>query len=127
MLKRRGRRRAQEEREELCDVVSLLNDVCRDGAILLVEGMSDAEALREAGISGQVVTLDRFRQAVVRGAISGTVVALLDLDREGEATMRRLKAMLEGRVTLDGSVRERLRATRRYKRGARTIQQLFAV
>jgi len=50
---------------------------------------------------------------------------LLDLDREGEAITRRLRAVLEGRVVLDESVRVMLRSTRRYKKGARTIHQLF--
>jgi 5S rRNA maturation endonuclease (ribonuclease M5) len=53
------------------------------------------------------------------------VIVLLDLDREGERLTWWLRARLPNTVRLDLSLRERIRRSQRFKRGRRTIQQIF--
>ncbi len=118
-----------EDREEIEEIVKLINNSVDENTFILVEGKSDIEALREAGIKAKIYTLYDFYKLADSFSLrhASRVVVLLDLDREGELILRRLKNKYSNTVKFDEFLRKRLRTTDRYKRGLRTIYQLFTV
>ncbi|MEN3047358.1 MAG: hypothetical protein ABDH63_01055 [Candidatus Caldarchaeales archaeon] len=121
MRRARGPELVESEWSEIQALVDELNQL---GKAVLVEGRTDAEALRSAGVKCEVLTLSEFDEQVVRGELS-EVVVLTDLDREGEAHLRRLTRRHGGSVKLLTGQRERLRRTLRYRRGMRSVSELF--
>jgi len=104
--------------------VRQINESCADGAIILVEGMSDREALVRRGVRGRIVTLHEFLK-IMEDSHGLRVIALLDLDRHGESTFRWLERRVAAPIELDNSLRTRLRRTKKYWRGLRTVHQIF--
>lgn len=109
---------------EWSEIVALVEELNQLGNAVLVEGRTDAEALMSAGVKCRVLTLSEFEERVARGEAS-EVVVLTDLDREGEAHLRRLTRRFGGSVKLLTGPRERLRRTSRYRRGMRSVSELF--
>lgn len=99
--------------EELEDAVLRLRRAA-EGAVLLVEGKKDLEALEALGIGGdaQVVnrgmSLEVFMDRLVEDAAGRPVILLLDWDRTGGRLFRRLLDGLSARVPVDGEHRRRL-------------------
>jgi len=116
------------EEEEIREVVETINK-CIDGrTLILVEGVTDIRVLREAGVNAEIYTLYEFYKFVETLTKNQAlrVIAMLDLDREGESILRKLKEKYSNIVKFDESLRKKLRMTSRYKRGLRTIYQLFS-
>lgn len=115
------------EEEEIREVVEIINNSIDNHTLVLVEGVTDIRALREAGITAKIYTLFEFYKLVESEQRSQAikVIAMLDLDREGESTLRKLRNKYSNIVKFDEFPRKKLRMTNRYKRGLRTIYQLF--
>ena len=88
--------------ESLSEFIRKLND--EDSALVVVEGLRDAHALRGAGYDGELFmlchknnvlsleeTASRFRK----------IILLLDNDKEGQKLSARTKKILGGRVRID--------------------------
>ena len=79
------RKRYQEFIEFLTVFVSELNDLALEGAVVLVEGKRDRDALTELGYNGRVITKASLHSergiATLRGV--KLAVILTDLDEEG--------------------------------------------
>jgi 5S rRNA maturation endonuclease (ribonuclease M5) len=116
------------EEEELREVVETINRCIDRHTLILVEGVTDIRVLREAGVNAEICTLYEFYKFVETLTKNKAlrVIAMLDLDREGESILRRLKEKYSNIVKFDEFPRKRLRMTSRYKRGLRTIYQLFS-
>ncbi|GBC70906.1 hypothetical protein HRbin02_00679 [Candidatus Calditenuaceae archaeon HR02] len=113
------------EDEEIDEIIRYINEECNRGAGILVEGVSDREALLTRGVRGRILTLHEL-YGVVKNDVGGLrLITLLDLDREGESILRRLEARFSNFLRLDHSARMRLRKTMKYRRGLRTIHQIF--
>lgn len=106
------------DREAFQEFLELLKEireaVVEDGAVLLVEGERDRQALLGLGLPGgsillvhHGVTLSQLVETVVR---KGRLVVLLtDWDRAGGELARRIHSLLDdGRVKIDTSFRRRL-------------------
>lgn len=111
--------------EELTEIVQYINEKCNEGAAVLVEGESDREALTGRGVVGEILTLHELLRRLEFGDGELRVLALLDLDREGERILRWLENKATSYLKLDTTVRTRLRRTERYRRGLRTVHQIF--
>ncbi|MCS7146418.1 MAG: hypothetical protein RMJ28_01085 [Nitrososphaerota archaeon] len=114
-----------DENEELEEIVRYINEKCSEGAAVLVEGVSDREALSGRGVRGKIFTLHEFLKIVEFDALNMELIALLDLDREGERILRWLEGRTSHSLKLDYSTRMKLRKTQRYRRGLRTVHQIF--
>ncbi len=115
------------EEEEIREVVETINKCIDKHTLILVEGATDIQALREAGVNAEIYTLYEFHKLVKTSTKSQAlrVIAMLDLDKEGESILRKLKAKYSSTVKFDEFPRKKLKMTSRYKRGLRTIYQLF--
>ncbi len=116
------------EEEEIREVVETINKCIDRHTLILVEGVTDIRVLREAGVNAEIYTLYEFYKFVETSTKNQKlrVIAMLDLDREGESMLRKLKEKYSNTVKFDEFPRKRLRMTSRYKRGLRTIYQLFS-
>lgn len=88
--------------ESLSDFMRKLNN--EDSALVVVEGLRDAKALREAGFGGEifmlchknsVLTLEETAQGFKK------IILLLDNDREGKKLSARTRKILGGRARID--------------------------
>lgn len=113
------------EDEEIEEIVRYINEECDRGAGILVEGVSDREALLLRGVRGRILTLHELYRVVKNEVCGLRLITLLDLDREGESILRRLEERFSNLLTLDHGARMRLRKTLKYRRGLRTIHQIF--
>jgi 5S rRNA maturation endonuclease (ribonuclease M5) len=114
------------EEEEIGEIVRIIKEECEAGAAVVVEGETDREALVERGVAAKILTLRELMLRAEHGLLEDArVIVLLDLDREGERLTWWLRARLPNTVRLDLSLRERIRRSQRFKRGRRTIQQIF--
>lgn len=114
-----------DEEQEIQEIIQLLNEECSSGATILVEGVSDRNTLVESGVKGTIYTLNELLRLVENGLDGARVIPLLDLDKEGENILGWLSERFAANILLDRSLRGRLRKTRRYKRGLRSIHQIF--
>jgi len=88
--------------ESLSEFMRKLND--EESALVVVEGVRDARALREAGYDGEVFMLCHKNSVLTleeTAARFKKVILLLDNDREGRKLSERTKRILGGRVRLD--------------------------
>jgi len=117
------------ETEEIREVVELINKSVDRDTLILVEGVTDIKALKDAGIEAEIFTLYEFYKLMETQPTTHAlkVIAMLDLDREGESMLKKLKEKYSTFVKFDEFPRKMLRMTNRYKRGLRTIYQLFSV
>lgn len=114
-----------EEREEVAEVIRKLNEAIRyERIVVLVEGERDSRYLRSSGFEGKIVTFQKF-VANPEEFSNLRVVLLIDLDRHGEELVRLVRQRYGSIVTLDESFRNELRRTKRFKRGCRSIEELF--
>jgi 5S rRNA maturation endonuclease (ribonuclease M5) len=94
--------RLKEKQEKLEQLITELAEEAAKGKPIVVEGKKDAQALRELGVNGAVVTVKTggksFLEAtneIERLGVS-MVILLLDFDRRGKEGTLRLKHDLEG-------------------------------
>lgn len=88
--------------ESLSEFIRKLND--EECALVVVEGVRDARALREAGYDGEVFMLCHKNSVLTLEETSTRfkkVILLLDNDREGRKLSERTKRILGGRVRID--------------------------
>lgn len=88
--------------ESLSDFMRKLND--EESALVVVEGVRDAKALRDAGYDGQVFMLCHKNSVLTLEEAASTfkkIILLLDNDREGKKLLERTKRILGGRVRID--------------------------
>lgn len=102
--------RENERYEKLQEFVAKLIDSAARGSPVLVEGRKDADALVELGVDGVILTFktggksffDVIQQ--VETLHPAEVVLLLDYDRRGQESTRRLQRELE-RLKIKANVR----------------------
>jgi 5S rRNA maturation endonuclease (ribonuclease M5) len=85
--------------ESLVLYVKRLNDESRNGALVVVEGRRDIEALRAIGFEGKVIMLchnGSLRKLVQEAENHRKTILLLDLDRKGRSLTKKAAIILEG-------------------------------
>ncbi len=88
--------------ESLSEFMRKLND--EESALVVVEGVRDARALREAGYDGELFMLCHKNNVLTleETAIGfKKIILLLDNDREGKKLSERTRKILRGRVNID--------------------------
>lgn len=88
----------QDEVQKLQKFVNMLNEESNNGAVLVVEGKRDVNALASVGFQGNVVTLNNFRginKLVANLERTGKVILMLDMDRKGKYLTHKLLTLLQ--------------------------------
>jgi 5S rRNA maturation endonuclease (ribonuclease M5) len=88
--------------ESLSEFMRKLND--EDSALVVVEGLRDANALRGAGYDGELFMLCHKNNVLSleeTAARFRKIILLLDNDKEGQKLSARTKKILGGRVRID--------------------------
>lgn len=88
--------------ESLSDFMRKLND--EERALVVVEGLRDAKALREAGFDGEVFMLCHKNNVLTLEETAAgfkKIILLLDNDREGKKLSARTRRILGGRARID--------------------------
>jgi len=88
--------------ESLSEFMRKLND--EERALVVVEGLRDAKALREAGYDGELFMLCHKNNVLSLEETAASfrkIILLLDNDREGRKLSDRTKKILGGRVRID--------------------------
>jgi 5S rRNA maturation endonuclease (ribonuclease M5) len=88
--------------ESLSDFMRKLND--EEGALVVVEGIRDAKALKDSGYDGEIFMLCHHQNAnklEVQAKGFRKMILLLDNDAEGRKLAQRTCRMLAGRVKFD--------------------------
>jgi 5S rRNA maturation endonuclease (ribonuclease M5) len=88
--------------ESLSDFMRKLND--EENALVVVEGVRDARALREAGYDGELFMLCHKNNVLTLEETAANfkkIILLLDNDREGKKLSERTRRILDGRVRID--------------------------
>jgi 5S rRNA maturation endonuclease (ribonuclease M5) len=88
--------------ESLSDFMRKLND--EESALVVVEGLRDAKALREAGYGGELFMLCHKNNVLTLEETAlgfKKIILLLDNDREGKKLSERTSRILSGRVRID--------------------------
>jgi len=88
--------------ESLSEFMRKLND--EERALVVVEGLRDAKALREAGYVGKLFMLCHKNNVLSLEETAASfrkIILLLDNDREGRKLSDRTKRILGGRVRID--------------------------
>jgi 5S rRNA maturation endonuclease (ribonuclease M5) len=88
----------QDEVQKVQKFVSMLNDESENGAIVVVEGKRDVDALVSIGFNGNVVTLNNFKG--VNGLVDNLekvrkVILMLDMDRKGKYLTHKILTLLQ--------------------------------
>ena len=91
------------EREEIAlkvrEFIESLNNECKAGAIIIVEGRKDGIALREIGFKGEILVYNNFKgiiNFVDHVSRKGRkVILLLDRDRKGRSLTSKILKKLE--------------------------------
>ena len=93
--------RLKEKQEKLERLITELAEEAAKGNPIVVEGKKDAQALRELGVNGAIVTVKTGGKSFLEATIEierlrvDMVVLLLDFDRRGKEGTLRLKLDLE--------------------------------
>ena len=88
--------------ESLSEFMRKLND--EERALVVVEGLRDAKALREAGYDGELFMLCHKNNVLTLEETASSfkkIILLLDNDREGKKLSERTRRILGGRVRID--------------------------
>jgi len=78
--------------------VRKLNDECKNGALVVVEGQRDARALESIGFKGDLFLLCHNKSLVELASEAeryGKTILLLDLDRKGRALTKKAAIILQ--------------------------------
>jgi len=81
-----GERRRSDFVEFLLAFIDELNVLSEEGAVVLVEGKRDSQAIVALGYHGRIITKSALVPAKVSASLAGvgSVVILTDMDREGQ-------------------------------------------
>lgn len=88
----------QDEVQELQKFVNMLNEESSNGAVIVVEGKRDVNALASVGFKGNVVTLNNFRginRLVDNLERAGKVILMLDMDHKGKYLTHKILTLLQ--------------------------------
>ena len=88
----------QEEVQKLQKLVNMLNEESDNGAVVVVEGKRDVNALASVGFKGNVVTLNNFRginRLVESLERTSKVILMLDMDRKGKHLTHKILTLLQ--------------------------------
>lgn len=88
----------QDEVQRLQRFVNMLNEESSNGAVIVVEGKRDVNALASIGFKGNVVTLNSFRgitSLVDSLERESKVILMLDMDRKGKYLTRKILTLLQ--------------------------------
>ncbi len=103
--------------ESLEIYVKKLNDASKNGALVVVEGRNDLEALRSIGFDGSVHMLCHNSNLILlvkEAEKYQKTILLLDLDRKGRSLTKKAMTILEGKKNpVDLFFRRELRTTTR--------------
>ena len=91
------------EREEIAlrvrEFIESLNDECKAGAIVIVEGRKDEIALREIGFKGEILVYNNFKGIInfvdYVSRKGRKVILLLDRDRKGRSLTSKILKKLD--------------------------------
>jgi len=103
-IKKNRENRYREMAEALTLYVRKLNDESREGALIVVEGKRDLEALRSIGFHGEAVMLchNNLKRLVEEAEAHRKIILLFDLDKEGRSLTKKAALLLqERRVGVD--------------------------
>ncbi|MGB9659667.1 MAG: toprim domain-containing protein [Nitrososphaerales archaeon] len=88
----------QDTLQELMLFTRRLNDECKNGALVVVEGRRDAKALESIGFKGDLFLLCH-NESLVKLATKAEkykkIILLLDLDKKGRALTKRAAMILQ--------------------------------
>ena len=94
--------------------ITKLNDVSKEGALIVVEGKRDVEALRTLGVNGDIFQLCQggsIIKLVQMASKFNKAVLLFDLDREGRSLTKKSAEMLNKKqIPIDLFFRRELRS-----------------
>ncbi|MHA2066836.1 MAG: toprim domain-containing protein [Candidatus Thorarchaeota archaeon] len=109
----RGREVDQEIVDSLQSFVKNLNDASNNGALIVVEGKRDIDALKSVGFSGSTFMLchnNRVVDLVSEAEKYRKIILLLDLDRAGRVLTKKAATILQGKSPIDLLFRRELRS-----------------
>lgn len=88
----------QDEVQKLQKLVKALNEESTNGAVVVVEGKRDVNALTSVGFNGNVITLNNFKgvnRLVESLEKVSKVILMLDMDRKGKYLTRKILTLLQ--------------------------------
>jgi 5S rRNA maturation endonuclease (ribonuclease M5) len=88
----------QDTLQELMLFTKRLNDECKNGALVVVEGRRDAKALESIGFKGDLFLLCHNESLVklsTKAEKYKKIILLLDLDKKGRALTKRAAMILQ--------------------------------
>lgn len=109
--------RLKDKQEKIEELIAKLADEAAKGKPIVVEGKKDAQALRELGVEGTILTVKTGGKSFLEATTEieqlgvGTVVLLLDFDRRGKEGTAKLRHDLERlKIHVDSRYRRELQA-----------------
>ncbi len=121
-----SRQAVSEEVDALKSFLKKLDDEANDGAIVVVEGLRDEEALRSLGFSGTLFRLCQssgVKQLLIVASAFKKAIVLTDLDRKGGILAARVVQTLQSKnIRVDLFFRRELKSIMRGK--IRSIEDL---
>jgi 5S rRNA maturation endonuclease (ribonuclease M5) len=95
--------------ENFMKALKELIERAKDGAIVLVEGRRDVEALKDLGVEGKILPVSSVSRAKLVESVEGDVIILTDWDEKGEKLKREIfEVLLSNGVIADTSIRKRI-------------------
>ena len=91
----------KEKEEKIQRIIAALTEESAKGKPIIVEGKKDAQALRELGVNGKILTAKTGGKSFIEATAeieklgAREVILLLDFDRRGKEGTERLKHNLE--------------------------------
>lgn len=93
-----GNKLDQDTIQELMLFTRKLNDECKNGALVVVEGQRDAKALKSIGFKGDVFLLchnESFVKLTSKAEGYKKIILLLDLDKKGRILTKKAAMILQ--------------------------------
>jgi 5S rRNA maturation endonuclease (ribonuclease M5) len=93
--------RLKEKEEKIQQILSKLAEEAAKGYAIIVEGKKDAQALRDLGFNGRILTVKTGGKSFLEATTeiemldAHEVILLLDFDRRGREGTKRIKQELE--------------------------------
>ena len=88
----------QDEVQKMQKLVRMLNEESDSGAVVVVEGKRDVNALLSVGFRGNVVTVNNYRginNLVENLEMKSKIILMLDMDRKGKYLTHKIITLLQ--------------------------------
>jgi 5S rRNA maturation endonuclease (ribonuclease M5) len=88
----------EDEVQKVQKFVNMLNEESTNGAVVVVEGKRDVNALVSVGFKGNVVTLNNFKginSLVENLEMTSKIILMLDMDRKGKYLTHKILTLLQ--------------------------------